>query len=418
MKKKWIVIAAAAAVLALLVFILKGGGGSGGELRYKLAEVKRGSLENLVSSTGTLSALETVEVGSQVSGICEELHVDFNSRVKKGQLLATIDKTLFSVAVNDKKAALSRTRAVLNQARAEVERNKPLFKKGHLSESEFLVIQTDAEKAEADVEIALAALKKAETNLEYCEIRSPINGTVIERSIDEGQTIAASFQAPQLFLVAEDLNRMQIEAQVDESDIGQISENQEVRFTVQAYSEKTFNGRVRQIRLQPETIQNVVNYTVIVDAPNDKGLLLPGMTATVDFVVEHVRNVLLVPNKAFNFSPSREEMMKIVQKMRTGRPGPGRETGNRSDSGEPGGFKMPDDFGRVFSLNADNELQMMVIRRGVTDGISTELKAVIRGELPEGGFVITGIETIQKENKEKAAKNTLLPMPGRGRGPR
>jgi len=405
MKKKIIIISAS--VVALLLFMFLGRSGSVGKEGYRIEEVKKGKIENLVSSTGTLSALETIEVGSQVSGILKKLYVDFNSPVKKGQVLAVLDKTLFKVSVNDKEASLNSAKATLNRANAEVNRNQPLFKKGHLSESEFLVIKTDAEKAEANVQIALAALKKAWTNLDYCEVKSPIDGTVIERTIDEGQTIAASFQAPKLFVVAEDLTRMQIEAQVDESDIGQIRQGQTVRFTVQAYSEKNFEGKVRQIRLQPQTIQNVVNYTVIVDAPNDEGLLLPGMTATVDFVIEEVNDVLLISNKAFSWSPPEEDLKKLFEKMRGSRRGPGR--------GNQAGFKLPEDIGRVFYIDNENNLSMALFKKGVTDGLKTEIEKVIRGELADGARVITGIEKIKKNKEENTAKNTLLPMPGRGR---
>lgn len=417
MKKRLIIISALVIVAALILFMFLGRESSTGKQGYRIEEVKKGKVENIVSSTGTLSALETVEIGSQVSGILNKLYVDFNSPVKKGQILAVLDKTLFIVAVNDKKASLNSAKATLNRAKAEVNRNKPLFEKGHLSETEFLVIKTDAEKAEADVQIASAALKKAETNLEYCEVRSPIDGTVIERTIDEGQTIAASFQAPKLFVVAEDLKRMQIEAKVDESDIGQIRQGQTVRFTVQAYLEEKFEGKVRQIRLQPETIQNVVNYTVIVDAPNDEGLLLPGMTATVDFVIEEVKDVLLISNKAFSWTPPAEDMKMLFEKMRAGSPGEGRGmglgSGNPVSSAQQSGFKLPEDIGRVFYVDKNKNLGMALFMKGVSDGIQTEIKRVVRGELPEGARVITGIEKIKK-NKD-TAKNTLLPMPGRGR---
>ena len=406
-KKKIIIIMSIISVLILAVFLIRPLFKSDNGIGFELIEIKKGELENIVTSTGTLSALETVEVGSQVSGIVRSLNVDFNDSVKKGQVLAVLDKTLFELSVRDAEAKVSQARASLAQATAEVKRNQSLFDKGHISEMEFLILKTTAQTAEAGLQIARASLNKARTNLEYTVIRSPIDGTVIERTVDAGQTIAASFQAPKLFIIAEDLTRMQIEAQVDESDIGQIKKNQEVRFTVLAYSEKTFNGTVRQIRLQPETVQNVVNYTVIVDAPNNEGLLLPGMTATVDFVVENVSDVLLVPNKALTYTPPEKMMMEIFQKQMKKRQGQG-----------PGSFKMSEDFARVFSLNADNELVMLVIRKGVTDGINTELKAVIRGELPEGAMVITGIEKIKKNTKKTEAKNTLLPMPGRGQRPR
>ncbi|MEN8223154.1 MAG: efflux RND transporter periplasmic adaptor subunit [Acidobacteriota bacterium] len=416
MKKRSIIISSAVLVSILVVIFFFAGGKKNGGVRFRLTEIKKGNIENLVSSTGTLSALETVEVGSQVSGIISKLYVDYNSTIKNGQLLAVLDKTLFEVAVNDKKSALSRSRAVMRRAMTEVKRNEPLFKKGHLSETEFLVISTEYEKAKAEYEMAEGGLKKAETNLNYCEIRSPISGTVIERTVDVGETIAANFQAPKLFVIAEDLTNMQIEANVDESDIGQIKKGQNVRFTVQTYSERIFKGVVRQIRLQPKTLQNVVNYTVIVEASNKSRLLLPGMTATVDFVVDNTSDVLMVPNKALGFSPSNEELRKLFRKMNKGNGGPPNDlgkyggSGNKDFRGRPEFLKMSKDAGRVFYIDNKNNLAVSVIKKGVTDGINTEIKKIIWGELQEGVPVVTGIEKLKKQSKNKS-KNTLLPSP-------
>lgn len=419
-KKKILIIVGIMLTLFISVWLIKSLFRSEKEKGFEYAELKKGSLENIVSSTGTLSAVETVEVGSQVSGIVEMLYVDFNDPVKKGQVLAILDKTLFKVAVKDAEAGVFRARATLERARAEVNRNQPLFEKGHVSEMEFLVTKTEAQTAEADLKMAEASLNRAKTNLEYTVIRSPIDGTIIERTVDAGQTIAASFQAPKLFIIAEDLTRMQIEANVDESDIGQIKKNQTVRFTVQAYSEKTFTGNVRQIRLQPQTVQNVVNYTVIVDAPNQDGLLLPGMTATVDFIIDQVKDVLLVSNKALNFSPSMEILKEMMQKQRQKQGDQESSSGPRagfppvrpgSGSGNP--FQLPDGIGRLFYKDIDDNLSIAIFKKGVTDGIFTEIKGTIRGKLEIGTKVITGIT---KEKPTKSSnKNTLLPRPPGGR---
>ena len=415
-KKKIIVIITIMAVLILAVLLIKPLFKTGNGTGFAFIEVKKGDLENIVSSTGTLSALETVEVGSQVSGIIEKLYVDFNDPVKKGQVLAVLDKTLYEVSVRDSEAKVSQARANLAQAVAEVKRNHPLFEKGHISEMEFLVLKTTAQTAQASLKIARASLNRARTNLEYTVIRSPIDGTVIERTVDAGQTIAASFQAPKLFVIAEDLTRMQIEANVDESDIGQIRQNQEVRFTVQTYPEKTFNGTVRQIRLQPQTLQNVVNYTVIVDAPNQDKSLLPGMTATVDFIIEQIEDVLLISNKALSYNPPQEMMREIFQKLMKNRREkdqqgegpegmfPGSGSGRRNPS------QMPDDVGRVFILDADNALTIAIFKKGSTDGMFTEIKQVLRGKLESGTRAITGIQ--KKKTKKSESKNTLLPRPG------
>jgi HlyD family secretion protein len=283
---------------------------------------------------------------------------------------------------------------------------------------EFLVTKTTAETAKADLEMAEAALKRAQTNLDYTVIRSPINGTVIERTVDAGQTIAASFQAPKLFVIAEDLTRMQIEANVDESDIGQIKENQSVRFDVQAYPDDIFTGKVRQIRLQPTTIQNVVNYTVVVDASNEKGMLLPGMTATVDFLVEERRNVVLVPNTALNFKPSMELMKKygsqMMEKMKKMDSKQGMNPAAPTQMGFSKGMMMgqlPHHMGLVFYLDENGIPTAAMLVKGATDGKMTEI--VKSSVLKEGMEVITAYKTGQSSNS-KSRSSSLLPRPPGG----
>jgi len=404
-----------------------------GGLEY--TEIKRGDIENIVSSTGALSAVETVEVGSQVSGILEQILVDFNSQVKKGQVLAILDKAPFEITVQDAEAGVMRAKAKLNQADVEVKRNQPLTEKGHLSEMEFLTIKTSFETAKADLTTAEAILKKARTNLGYTVIRSPIDGTVIERAVDPGQTIAASFQAPKLFIIAQDLTRMQIEVNVDESDIGQIKVNQNVRFTVQAYPDDVFTGTVRQVRLQPTTIQNVVNYIVVVDAANEKGTLLPGMTATVDFLVEEKKNVLLVPNSAINFqlpeefmAKNRTVMMEKMKKMFASRQNPGgsREgagnsgstgmaTGNMMTGGMNFNNNMPKDLARVFFLDTDGLPMMAMFKKGASDGKMTEL--IFSSVLKEGMKVLTAYKIKTDEQANSQPRGSLF-MPPRMGGPR
>lgn len=421
-KKRVIMTVGIIVVLVMSVLLFKSCFTHAKEGRFQFAAIKRGDVENIVSSTGTLSAVETVEVGSQVSGIIKEVSVDFNDSVEKGQVLAVLDKTLFLVAVNDAEAGVLRAKAKLNQANAELKRNHPLFEKGHLSEMEFLVTKTAAETAEADLKMAEAALKRAKTNLDYTVIRSPINGTVIERTVDPGQTIAASFVAPKLFLIAEDLTRMQIEADVDESDIGQIKEGQSVRFTVQAYPEETFTGNVRQIRLQPETIQNVVNYTVVVDASNKQRLLLPGMTATVDFLVEERRGVLLVPNTALNYKPSMEVLKKygakMMEKMKNmaSKHGSGRKMGFMGMGGGAGMMsgKLPDNVGHVLYMDKDGNLDFAMFIKGATDGKVTEISR--SHELKEGMNVITAYK-IEKGSKSSSKRSSIFPPPPGGGRP-
>jgi HlyD family secretion protein len=346
--------------------------------QYLFATVTQGPLETLVSSTGTLAALETVEVGTQVSGAIARLEVDYNDHVRKGQVLAVLDQALFAAQVQEAEANVTKARATLAQAEDEHRRNRPLFDKGFLSAQEFLPISTGVDTARAALAATEAGLTRARTNLAYTVIRSPIDGTVIKRSVEAGQTVAASLNTPTLFVIARDLAKMQIEADVDESDIGQIRNGQPVRFTVQSHPGETFQGQVSQIRLQPRTISNVVNYTVMIDAANDKGLLLPGMTATVDFVVNRVEKTLLVPNAALRFQPQDET------------PGttPARPTSGKGAADEK--------VGRLFTLGADGSLQSVTVTKGETDGIKTAISGV---GMREGLQVISGLKPAEKVTK-------------------
>ncbi|GAK56179.1 efflux transporter, RND family, MFP subunit [Candidatus Vecturithrix granuli] len=409
------------------------------ETEYTFGVVTRADLENIVSSTGTLSAVGTVEVGSQISGTVERVLVDYNDKVTKGQLLAVVDTTVLEASVREAKAAVSKAQAQYNQAHAEHDRNKKLFDQGFLSEMSLLTFKTNVQTAYASLVSAKEALKKTETNVGYANICSPIDGTVIERSIDAGQTIAASMSAPTLFTIAEDLAKMQIEASVDESDIGQIQENMSVRFTVQAYPDEEFTGTVRQIRLKPTTVQDVVNYTVIVDASNERHLLLPGMTATVDFLVEERRDVLLVPNAALNFQAPQELVETLRQQFQArsadsqgdsppqrpggsggnfGPPGPNAEAGMRpagqmSNSPRFGANAGPQNMGRVFYLDETGQPQLARFIPGATDGVVTEV--VQSAQLQEGVRVITGVGTTQKTSTK--TNGLSFPIPGVGGPP-
>ena len=361
---------------------------------FQVAEVHRGTLETLVSSTGTLAAVETVDVGTQVSGTISRLAVDFNDRVKKGQVLAVLDPALFQAAVAEAEATVQKARAQLAQAEDEFRRNKPLLEQGFISEQDFLPYQTGVATAKADLASAQAGLKRAQTNLSYAVIRSPIKGIIIARNVDAGQTVAASFNTPTLFVIAKDLANMQIEATVDESDIGQIRQGQAVRFTVQAYPDRTFTGKVTQIRLQPQTISNVVNYTVIIQAENARGLLLPGMTATVDFVVAQVKNALLVPNAALRFQPKTNNQAHQTR--------PKAMTANAAER----------DNGYLYTLGEGERPQRLRVKTGPSDGIST---AVTGNAIQPGMKVITGLR--QKGQTARSGKGffSIFRPPHHGR---
>ncbi len=271
---------------------------------FRTATIERTNLQSTVSATGALNAVKTVQVGTQVSGQVSAIYADFNDRVKKGQLLARIDPTLLVQAVRDAEAGLERSNAERDQAKRTFDRDKALYDKKVLTEAEFQTSQYQLAVAEANVKSASVSVDRARRNLSYTEIYAPIDGVVIERNVDVGQTVAASLQAPQIFLIANDLSQMEILARVDESDIGAIHEGQDVRFTVQPYQGQTFHGTVRQVRLQSTTTENVVNYTVVVSVPNESGKLLPGMTATVAFITGTADSALVVPNGALRFRPT------------------------------------------------------------------------------------------------------------------
>src|ERR1043166_7584799 len=252
----------------------------------------------VLSATGTLNAVTTVSVGTQVSGQVSQLLVDFNDHVKKGELLARIDPSLAQQAVTDAQANVEKAQAQALYASRDFTRNKELTSAGLVAKSAYEQSQSSADVANAEVRSARVALDRARQNLAYTNIYAPIDGVVVERNVQQGQTVAASLSAPQLFLIANDLSQMQILAQVGESDIAQIKEGQPVEFTVQALPGRTFKGTVQQVRLQSTTTDNVVNYTVVIAADNSRGKLLPGMTARVNFLTKAATNVLEVPNAA------------------------------------------------------------------------------------------------------------------------
>ncbi len=422
---------------------------TGGEVSsYRFVTLERGDLESVVSTTGTLEAVTTVEVGTQVSGIISEIFVDFNDTVRKGQVIARLDPTLLVSAVRDSEANLERNEAQLRQAEREYARIEGLFEKEIVAENEFNSAQYDLEVAQASVKSARVALEKAQQNLAYATVYAPISGTVIERNVDVGQTVASSLSTPQLFLIADDLAKMQILASVDESDIGKIREGQVGRFTVQAYPDDSFEGIVRQVRLQSSMEENVVNYTVVVDVENPGGTLLPGMTATVDFLVETVSDVLKVPNAALRFRATEEmfaEARERMQGRREARQG-GDEGGPRGEGegrqrgegmgeggrvpggGMPGGGmgggrmgemfsggQMPDGMGLLWYLDEEGNLSMSPVRTGISDGQSTE---IIGRRVEEGMQIIAGVTKSEASSGFTNPFQSQNQQPGRGGPPR
>lgn len=293
-KKWWFLILAVVIVVPILIF-----GGSGSKKsEYVALKITRGNLRQVVTATGEIQPVNTVSVGSQVSGTIDALYVDYNSKVKKGDLLLTIEPSVLQASVDEAKAALISAESQRNYAKNEYTRNKTLYNDGYIARAEMEQSQTAYEQAQQSVARMQSQYERALTNLGYATITSPVDGTVISRKVDKGQTVAASFQTPDLFEIAEDLTRMQIETSVSEADIGVIKEGQPVTFTVDAYPTQTFEGVVRQIRLSPTTTSNVVVYTVVIDVDNTDLRLMPGMTAFVTIIVSEKNDVWKVQNAA------------------------------------------------------------------------------------------------------------------------
>jgi HlyD family secretion protein len=302
------------ALVAAAVVLLRG---RKGEVRYQTAAVDKGDIQETVGATGALQAVVTVQVGSQVSGSIQEMHADFNSMVKKGQLIARLDPSTFAARVAQAQANLTAARANVERSRAAVEdaqqkyeRAKALSAQDLLPATDLETARTNYESAKASVEGAQAAVaqaaasvKQAAVDLEHTAIYAPIDGVVIARNVDVGQTVAASLQAPTLFVIANDLTQMQVNASIDEADVGRVHTGQDATFRVDAYPERTFRGQVSQVRLQPTTNQNVVTYSTIVNVPNPDSLLMPGMTASVSIIVERREGALRVPAAALRFRP-------------------------------------------------------------------------------------------------------------------
>ncbi len=285
-------------------------------ISYKFDEVSQGDLKSYVTSTGTINAVITVEVGTQVSGIISNLYADFNSVVKEGNIIAQIDPTFLQQAVKDAEANLDKVNAQYQESLRSFERINTLYEKNLESQVSYDAALTTLESSKASLKQAQAQLERANINLAYATIYTPINGVVIDRKVNVGQTVAASFSSPTLFTIANDLSKMQVEATVDESDIGRVVVGQQAEFTVDAYPNETFYGTVSQIRLAPQIIQNVVNYTVVIDVNNRDLKLMPGMTANVRILVAEKNNVLKVPNMALRFQPPPELVDSVLLKQK------------------------------------------------------------------------------------------------------
>ena len=404
---------------------------------YRFATVTRGNLESTVSATGALSAVKTVQVGTQVSGQIAAIYADFNQKVRKGQLLARIDPTLQQQAVQDAQAGVERVQSQYTMAKQEYDREKTLFDSKVITATEFNTAQSNYEVGKANLKSAQIALDKARQNLAYTNIYAPIDGVIVERTVDVGQTVAASLSAPELFLIANDLSEMQILAKVDESDIGSIAVGQPVTFTVQAYPNRTFSGTVQQVRLQSTTQDNVVNYTTVISVANLDGKLLPGMTATVQFLTGSAKNVLLVPNAAIRFRATTEMMAQVgfgqrraggdstrgagastsvaggSNAPRNGAYGAG--AGGTRGAGAPNGART--NAGILWYLDKTGKLAVARVKTGLTDGQTTEITPRDSTAVTAGMQVIVGTNSTTASTTTPSSANPLQPQAGARRGP-
>ncbi len=408
-KKKFIIGIVAVLLITATTWLFTRKGKEAAE-RYTMVKIERGDLEAVVSSTGTMDAVTTVEVGTQVSGRIAKIYADFNQTVKKGDLIAMIDTSSLQMAVSEAESSFEKAKAQLKQAKQDLDRMQYLFKESIKTKNDLEQAQVSYELAAASMKSAQSSLERARINLGYASIYAPIDGIITSRTIEVGQTVAASFSSPTLFKIANDLKKMQILALVDEGDIGQIKGDQDVRFTVQAYPNQTFTGKVNQVRLEPTTTNNVVNYTVVINVANDEGQLMPGMTATIDFIVGQARDVLLVANAALRIKPT-EDMVAVLKKqfeerMRS-RPGAGGTSGQPQAAGQPsqgaGGFpgfshngngNRPKDIALIWYLDESGSLKAARVKTGITDGQQTEIKT---DELKEGMEVIKSIKLTAEE---------------------
>lgn len=368
-KKKALVIAAVAAIATLAVWLLSDGKKEE-KITFDTAAVAPANIMNSITATGTIEPVTSVTVGTQVSGIVSKLFVDYNSVVKKGQVIAELDKTNLMSQLNTAKTQLATAQSQLNYQTANYKRYKTLFEKGLVAADDFDNAKLSYTQAKEQVVSAKEEVQRAQTNLGYATITSPIDGVVLSKSVEEGQTVAASFSTPELFTIAQDLTNMQVVADVDEADIGDVKEGERVTFTVDAYPDDTFEGKVKQVRQEATTTNNVVTYEVVISAPNADLKLKPGLTANVTIYTAERKGVLSVPSKALRFTPQNETVgkMKIV------------DAANAKN--------------KVWTIEG-NSIVAHKVNIGMTDGTNTQ----IVGGIAEGTKVVTGLNVMGGEEK-------------------
>jgi len=402
-KYRWLIIALIILIAVIGYFYMKPKI-EAKNIEYTYTTLQKGDIEASVSSTGTLEAINTVDVGTQISGTIAKIYVDYNDRVKVGQLLAEMDMRMLNTSLQSAKANLAVSQSQLNQVEDQYNRNKVLFEKGVIAEQEYNNSKYNYAQAQSAKKAAQASLTSSQVNIGFAKISSPINGIIIEKTVDEGQTVAASFSTPTMFIIAEDLSKMQILADVDESDIGYIKDSMQVRFTIQTYPDAKFFGKVNQIRLQPIEINNVVNYQVVINVDNKNGLLIPGMTTNIEFITATAKNVWLLNNSALRFRPDQTMLNKIKpgleEKAKKMLPDSIQVRFNNAINNEelftPANFKkdLPDNINGFFYKNNEGKLDFKFIEIGIKVGLQSEIKRFLNGsEISESIKAINGIKS-------------------------
>ncbi len=381
--KIWIIVGIIA-IVAIIAWFMSGNKKKE-EVTFKTDKVALTNIQNSITATGTIEPVTSVTVGTQVSGIVSKLYVDYNSVVRKGQVIAELDRTNLMSELNTARANLSSAQSSLNYQQANLKRYSELYKKGLVSADDYESAQLSYRQSKEQVATANESVRRAQTNLSYATITSPIDGVVLSKSVEEGQTVAASFNTPELFKIAQDLTNMQVVADVDEADIGDVHEGERVTFTVDAYPDDVFQGSVTQVRQEATTTNNVVTYEVVISAPNAQLKLKPGLTASVTIYTAEKTGVLSVPSKALKFTPTKETV------------------GNK---------KIIDCNGKnkVWAL-VGNDIKAFPVSIGMTDGVHTQ----IMSGLKEGQEIITELEVIEEDagGADMQERSPLAPGPRR-----
>ena len=386
LSKVWLVVAVVI-IVAIVAWALSGSKKEE-QISFETAAVAPANIMNSITATGTIEPVTSVTVGTQVSGIVSKLYVDYNSVVKKGQVIAELDKTNLMSQLNSAKTQLATAQSQLNYQTTNFNRYKTLYQKGLVAADDFDSAKLSYTQAKEQVAAAKEEVQRAQTNLGYATITSPIDGIVLSKSVEEGQTVAASFSTPELFTIAQDLTNMQVMADVDEADIGDVKEGERVSFTVDAYPDDTFEGTVKQVRQEATTTNNVVTYEVVISAPNADLKLKPGLTANVTIYTAERKGVLSVQSKALRFTPQKETVgkMKIVD-----------QTGNAKN--------------KVWTIEG-NSIVAHNVNIGMTDGTNTQiLNGISAGVKVVTGLNVTGGEQDDAQPNASSERSPFAPGP-------